>query len=70
MSQGPEKRDAMKIAQEKRGIPDWGKATAYIRDNEDKKNYMKSGCPVLVHSNPKANQEHGCSCGSKKICQN
>jgi hypothetical protein len=54
MSQGPKKRDAVKIAQEKRGIPDWGKATAYIRDNEDKKNYMKSGYPILVHSNPRA----------------
>src|SRR6266566_1667137 len=54
----PPEGDAFEIAKEKRRITNRGEAAAYVGDDKDEKNHVMPGEAVLVHPEPRTDEQH------------
>src|SRR5262249_2461238 len=65
----PPEWDAFQIAHVERRVADGREAAACIAHDEDEKDDVERGDAILVHANPRADEQHRGTGGSDDVCK-
>ena len=67
--QRPPEGHTAQVAKKERRVADGREAAAHVADDEDEEDDVKRGDAILVHPNPRADEQHGRAGGADEVGQ-